>query len=217
MHFARMICVLGAVFLCTSSSQPALAAPPPNDDCVDATVIAAVPFAEPAIDITQATDDDVNAADDPSCDQFCFAGLANNGVWWTYTPPADCVATIGVSGTNSSQDTVAAVFTGMDCNNLVENHCANTTTDAALVALTGNIQYRILISKRSCLAEPSDSIDFSLDCVATECGNDNLEPLEQCDDGTPIPATAAMRTASSRRRPTTIVSMPKALERCRPV
>ncbi len=72
------------------------------DDCQNARVIAAAPFADEA-DTRAAT----TAADDPV---LCSGVQGTNSVWYTITPSVDTV--YGVDTVASDYDTVVSVFTG---------------------------------------------------------------------------------------------------------
>lgn len=131
--------------------------PPPNDLCDYATLIPYVPYTD-QVNMAQATDD-TNVA--PSCDSSYSCGgttPANNGVWWTYTPAESCNATIGVTG----EDTIIVVYTGADCYSLTEVLCSDPQT--ATVTLSAGVQYWILVSKWTCLSEPTNVITFTFDC-----------------------------------------------------
>ena len=187
---------VGAALACVFAPSNAVAAPPLNDDCANATVIAVVPFADLAVDITLATDD---ANVDASCD-LCFGGSANNGVWWTYTPPVDCVAVISVTGTG----TVTSLFAGSDCANLTQIECVNTTSQTMVStdALVAGVQHWILVSVSGlCSAEPTGPIDFSFDCIPSPPNDDciNAEPLG------PLPTTVTVDTTTATDDP---VSLP---------
>jgi hypothetical protein len=96
----RLLAVLaGVAAALTLGTQPALAAPPPNDDFDNAIVIAALPFQD-----TQDTTEATTAADDPDC-----AGRAHT-VWYRFTPAAD--ATIVAHTAGSNYDTTLSAYTG---------------------------------------------------------------------------------------------------------
>lgn len=130
--------------------------PPTHDACDSATVIVSLPFADLGVDFANATDDS-NA--NPSCDSsFSCTTSANNGIWYRYTPEADCDATIGVAGA----DTVTSLWTGFDCNSLTEVICSDPQT--LNTSLTAGTTYWILVSNYSCSSEPSSLLDIMIDC-----------------------------------------------------
>jgi hypothetical protein len=87
-----------SLILVGAIAVPALAAPPPNDDRADATVIAALPFAD-ALDTSEATPQ----ASDPEC----ASGPGNPTVWYSFTPGAS--GTYGVTTSGSDYDTTLLV------------------------------------------------------------------------------------------------------------
>ena len=145
---------------CTNDPCPE---PPSNDDCADATNIGSVPFDDLDIVWALATDDD-NV--DPSCDSSisCLTG-AGWGLWYTYTPTEDCMATLDREYTGGDYvDTAVSLWTGPDCNSLTEFDCVDS--ESAEVSLTGGTTYWILISKWSCYDPPEENLDFFFDCLA---------------------------------------------------
>ncbi len=138
----------------TSCPQP----PPANDDCVNATVIVSLPFSQDDVNLPSATDD-FNVF--PDClSSSCDTGMnVNNGVWYIYTPPVDCNATITATGL----DGATSVWSGPDCNSLTQVACSDPPT--LNISLTGGTQYWILVSNWTCTSEPTALVDFSMDCT----------------------------------------------------
>lgn len=96
----RLLAILvGVAAALALGAQPALAAPPPNDDFDNAIVIAALPFQD-----TQDTTEATTAPDDPDC-----VGRAHT-VWYRFTPAAD--ATIVAHTDGSNYDTTLSAYTG---------------------------------------------------------------------------------------------------------
>lgn len=77
---------------------------PANDLCSGATVIAALPFTDAALDTTAAT----VSGDDPS--NSAYGGVPFNSVWYTWT--AGSTAPVIVDTEGSDYDTLLAVYTG---------------------------------------------------------------------------------------------------------
>ena len=96
-------------------------APPPNDFCGSATVIATTPYDPPLL----ATGGATTSGSDPL--QTCSFGGASknsNSVWYRFTPP--CNGTVDVSTCGSNYDTVVSVLRGT-CGNLIEMGCDDDT------------------------------------------------------------------------------------------
>ena len=95
----RLAVLVGVAAALTLGAQPALAAPPANDDFDNAIVIGALPFQD-----TQDTTEATTAPDDPDC-----VGRAHT-VWYRFTPTAD--ATIVAHTAGSDYDTTLSAYTG---------------------------------------------------------------------------------------------------------
>lgn len=147
--------------------------PPPNDDCTAATVLAGLPFSDIDVDLSQATDDPVN----PTCDSTSCTN-ANNGVWYQYTPSADCLLSVTVTG----EDTITAVWTGPDCETLTQVTCSGL--QEMTYQLTGGTTYWILVSKYACPAEPTILTTVVIDCLLPP-PNDDCPGAIAVTDGAP--------------------------------
>jgi len=101
--------------------------PPPNDECVTATVANTFPFSD-TLDTRGAT----NNPDDPmmSCNDD---GMQTDGntVWYAFTP--DETRTVNFSTIGSNYDTVLGLYTG-ECGNLTEVECVDIFIDDELFA-----------------------------------------------------------------------------------
>ena len=140
--------------------------PPANDTCATATVIPWMPFSD-AVDARGASDD---------VGPSCGTGATRYGVWYTYTPAADCALVVSET---SSNDVVISVHTGTDCNSIWELACSGP--DSMVVpGLVGGTQYWILIGMYSATAAPSGLYTVDFDCVVPP-SNDT------CDTATVIP------------------------------
>jgi hypothetical protein len=96
----RLLAILvGVAAALALGTQPALAAPPPNDDFDNAIVIPTLPFQD-----TQDTTDATTAPDDPDC-----VGRAHT-VWYRFIPTTD--ATIVANTAGSNYDTTLSAYTG---------------------------------------------------------------------------------------------------------
>jgi len=130
--------------------------PPANDQVCSATVISSLPFSD-VVDNSAATDDI-----DVSCNAATVF-TTKLGVWYTYTPAADCVAQIAEA---NNQDVVIALFSGPECNNVGEFFC--TGNEHIAHPLTGGTQYWILIG--SALGNPpvpTQPLSMTFNCVTT--------------------------------------------------
>ena len=102
---SRVRAFLGA-FLCLAfaSHGVALAAPPANDDCADATAVSALPFDDAIADTSEATTE----PSDPT--NGCDFQKGSNSVWYRFTAPSDGVVVADTFG--SDYDTTLAAYTG---------------------------------------------------------------------------------------------------------
>lgn len=118
----------------------------PHDNCSGAMVISGGGFSDsyPAVD--------AGADLDVTCNSSSATGT-NNGAWYTRTPSSTVVATF--AETNSSFDTVRAVFTGT-CGSLTQIACADA--ESLTLQLAGGTQYYFLVGMYS--ATPSTSTDL---------------------------------------------------------
>jgi len=109
-----------------------------NDTCAAPAAIASVPYSASA-DAAAATDDtNVN----PSCDSSSNGAMANNGVWWTYTPSVTCSA---VMSELSSNDVAISAWTGASCATLSQSFCSDPETGVGFT-MTGGTTYYLLVS-----------------------------------------------------------------------
>ena len=142
--------------------------PPANDLCSNAIELT-MPFEDLDVNYGTATSDlDVSCNSSYSCDNETA-----HGIWYKYMPAEDCEITITRVGNPNYEDTVAAIFSGPDCNtnNLVEEVCEDDETMS--FDLTGGTQYFILIGTWSCSSEPDDNLDIYFDCINGACCNTN--------------------------------------------
>ena len=142
--------------------------PPANDLCDNATVIGAMPFSDLGVNYGDATPDIDVSCNSSSCLE------TNYGVWYTYTPDQDCTLTVSVTAAGY-EDTVIAIFTGPDCDNLTEVLCSDP--QSASYAAVGGTQYWILIGTWSCTSVPDETIDIAFDCIIPGAGDTCGDPL----------------------------------------
>jgi Fe-S cluster assembly iron-binding protein IscA len=150
-------------------------APPSNDLCTGATVIASMPYSDtPGADF--ATGD---------LDVACNAAAnveTRNGVWYRFTTGPD--AGDLVINETSANGTITAVFTGSDCGSLSEVGCTATETNGR-IALQASTQYFILVGLNSNTAVVSIPYSISLNfqpiigacCSGSGC---TVVPQSQC-------------------------------------
>ena len=137
--------------------------PPGNDLCSDATVIDSLPFADQYVNYGDATPDI-----DVSCNSSSCMGT-NHGVWYSYTPTSDCRASINVQGATTEEWTVAAVFTGPDCDNLSQIACNDDLITSITVSMSAGTQYWILVGRWGCASSPAGDLNITFDCVNGAC------------------------------------------------
>lgn len=129
-----------------SLSVTAVFAPPaaPNDMCVNATAIAALPFdSGNVIAFSNSNDDNAN----PSCDASTLPEAAVRGVWFT-------LETGPTGGTYilrelNSLDVVASIWTGAECSTLTQLACDDSAVDSSggwAVELPAMTACRVLVS-----------------------------------------------------------------------
>ncbi|MBY0263234.1 MAG: hypothetical protein K2Q20_12880, partial [Phycisphaerales bacterium] len=132
---------------------------PSNDACSGATVISSLPFTSQPVFIGSA-DDEPNLSCNPGA-----ALLA--GVWYTYTPPTDCVFYPRQTGTIVAS---IGIFAGT-CGNLSELQCGTDSTSPG-VALSAGTTYFVLVGQKGPVRPAnSDRIVLQARC-ATRVSND---------------------------------------------
>lgn len=129
-------------------------APIQGDFCSTAKLIDVLPYTD-TIDHVPASDDA-----DVSCNSTTVTVQARHGVWYTYTPLANCTAAISETSTN---DTVTAVFSGPDCNSLVELQCSDPETST--IAMTAGVQYWIMVGMWSGITVPTVPLTINFNCL----------------------------------------------------
>ncbi|SER26454.1 PKD domain-containing protein [Actinokineospora terrae] len=126
--------VVVAVGLALAVPGVAEAAPPSNDDFGGATAITAFPYAGP-VTFTEAT----TAPDDP----WICSSNNERSVWFDFTPTADGVVQIGLTGYGYGMLTV---FTGTrGALTAVPNTCRTSNYDANLVPVVGGTTYHVMV------------------------------------------------------------------------
>ncbi len=101
----------------------------------------------------------------PDPDVSCNSSSATNvwhGVWYTYTPGANCTATVTE---NSNQNVTITYFTGNNCLSLTEYFCTDSENNE-FVDLEAGQTYWILIGINSASAAslPTQDLNFTLLC-----------------------------------------------------
>lgn len=114
-------------------------AQPANDACGSATAITSLPFDSGDVDAFAATDDAIN----PTCDSSTNGTVANNGVWFTFTP---ATTTTLVLNELDSLDTATSIWTGT-CGALVQAACSDPETST--FTFNAGTTYFILVSRWS--------------------------------------------------------------------
>lgn len=112
-----------------------LDAPPQNDACANARVISSVPYSN--------IEDNSNAAADglPGSCNSSAATTMQNAMWYKWTAPAACTATLTVTDLDP-YDIVAAVYSGASCASLTEEACADQPEPAvATFAAAAGVTY----------------------------------------------------------------------------
>lgn len=140
------------MFLTIDCSQP-----PANDGICNATLIGATPFAA-SQSISLATDDFPIG-----CNSSGGSLNTQKGLWWRYTPAADCIAQISET---SSLNVAIAVFQGSDCNGTFEAGC--TSAEHFGFPMIANETYWILIGLESTTPTfPTANLSMTFDCLPT--------------------------------------------------
>jgi len=116
-------------------------AAPPNDECVDATVIAASPFTD-----TEDTRSASTAADEPT---GCYCRTAPNTVWYSFTPTAPVTVTVGSAG--SDYQNVIDVYDD-GCASVYPFRCNHPAQDVVFSGCPGRTYlFRVSSAPVSCL------------------------------------------------------------------
>lgn len=176
-----------ATCACLVMAGVALAAPPPNDDFDQATVISAVPFSD-TVDATEGS----AAADDPSSSCGFFA---NATVWYTFTPGAN----VRLEATASYVSTIH-VLTGTR-GALTEVACSNFTPPSTSVQFnaTAGVTYHVMVRVYTTPPVPAQ-VAFSLSEAPPAPDNDEIEGVESSEA---FPSTTAWIRRARPPPPTT--------------
>jgi len=176
--FAGVAC--GSQYTGTLTCTPCEPPPPPaNDNCTGAQLVACG-------DIL--SDDNIGATDDglqPSCS---FGGApTNSDVWYRFIANNNS-ASINTCGGGSMGDTVITVYSGADCNSLVEIACnddfCGLLSQVIANGLTNGTQYWIRMAGWNQEPEGTFTLEvncFNGDCVQQQPG-DVVEPEVTCFD-----------------------------------
>lgn len=140
--------------------------PPANDLSCGATVINSLPYIASPLAATATDDQDI------ACNQ-ASANSVNYGVWYQYTPAADCTLMLGESSANN---VVWAIYSGVDCNNLNEVGCTATDSGTS-IPLTSGTPYWILVgldwnSNGTPATAPGAPYNITIDCAGTVNNDD---------------------------------------------
>ena len=150
-----------------TTSGVAEAAPPPNDDITDATVIDALPFSD-TVDTTEAT----TSADEAALNALCGAPAMEQGVWYTATPQSDGYGVFDTTG--SSYPTGILVLAGspgswvpLACGpgSVIGPRTAGVTLYFMVFGYTQPSSGTLVVEVRDVVAPPV--IDVSVDPVAS--------------------------------------------------
>jgi hypothetical protein len=141
----RVITVVTILIMALSSVQPALAAPPTNDNFADAQVITALPFSA-TVDTTEAT---IEVSEPESC------WFLTNTVWYSFTPSQNTAVTADTFGGAVSANLNVYRSTGSGISSLQFMGCTTSTQafffqagqtyylQAGSIFGTGNIQINL--------------------------------------------------------------------------
>jgi len=219
----RMVCLGTLALSCSREfpvqpSPPAYtttgldAAPPPNDDFANATLVDALPF-NGVVDITAATLE----PGEPSSSCFIFVGFATRTAWYAFTP----TETVWVGATHDGTGMVAA-YTGTSVLDLTELDCDPFSGRVAFHAQAGTTYF---VQVRDVFGQGT-SVVLHLAVIAPPSNDDFAHatampeplPFEQIvdvtaaslEDGEPIPTCAfgpVTRTAWYAFTPTLTTSV----------
>jgi hypothetical protein len=160
---------------------------PPNDECMAATVVGALPFAE-SLDVTGA----LRGAFDPlqECNVL-FPAQNHNSVWYRVTTPVDGVLRVNTS--ESNYDTVVTLSTG-ECGELTQVACNNNGGPALTSKLAAVVEAgATYIAEITSAQYGGGLLEVSME----------LEPFASCPtvpmEGCTAPATATGSSLKLRR------------------
>lgn len=139
-----------------------------DNDCGTATVINSVPFVD-------SFDNDLATASPPagSCNSTATAVMFND-VWFSYTPPNDCLLSLTVNPdvVGVGYDGIVAVYTGTSCdpNSLTEVACADDPEPQTIeFAASAGVTYLIQCGDWG-TTEGGGITNFNLDCIENAMG-----------------------------------------------
>ena len=145
-------------------AAPALAAPPPNDDFDNATVVTALPFTDTE-DVSEAT----RAPDDPYT-----SGWPN--VWYRLTPATDTSLELDTTGSNTSTD--VCVYQGTMRGALGQVACSPDGFYSHFFAeLQGGVTYYVMVDSTAACCSQSLTLTLRDRTVA----NNDFEAAQQVD------------------------------------
>jgi hypothetical protein len=149
MHFTSLLSLPVAVGILAAGFAPAQAAPPPNDNIGQATVVVALPFSQ-----SFSTADATTAADDPDC-----VGTGPT-VWFSYIAPASGWLDVDTFG--SDYDTTLSAYTGT-AGNLVQLECNDDNMSAqsrVVVQVAAGTRYYFMVGAYA--GGPGGNLTFNL-------------------------------------------------------
>lgn len=145
---------------------------PANDLVCGATVIDSLPFEDDVVVSTATNDIDV------SCNQSTATSV-DFGVWYQYTPASNCTLIFGESSLNN---VVWAVFSGPNCDALLQDGCTTSDTGSS-IPLTAGTTYWILVgldwpSSNTPPTTPGLPLNLFIDCAGVP-SNDTCAMAEE--------------------------------------
>ncbi len=148
--------------------------PPVNDLCINATVIQSVPFVDTDVTWAGGTEDEIAS---------CALAIVPTrfGFWYRYLAPGNCQLSVVRTPDAGVADSIAATFTGANCNLLSEVACDDD--ESSTFQLSAGTQYWLLIGDWATSGPaPTTTLDVAIDCTLPGCGNGTVQPPEECDD-----------------------------------
>lgn len=157
-----------AFALLVGTATASLAAPPPNDDCANATVVGSLPY----VDVTHSTD----ATPEPTDPVIC-AGGAGPTIWYSFTPPANGTYCARLCG--SDYDTVLAAMHACGGPSFVCNDDSCDVASKVQFAGTAGVPVILEVARFFGASSPGGGVMFTVADAAADSDGDGVT---DCND-----------------------------------
>jgi hypothetical protein len=154
--------------LMVGAATVALGAPPPNDNCANATVVASLPYT----DVTHSTD----ATSEPTDPAICSGG-AGPTIWYSFTPPANGTYCARLCG--SDYDTVLAAMNACGGPAFVCNDDACDLASKINFAGTAGVPVILEVARFFGFSSPGGGVMFTVADAAADSDGDGVT---DCND-----------------------------------